>query len=182
MRTTPHLLATATVLAVFETASAHVLLDDPNGLEVLNPGDEFTVQWHVAIQHNTFAWDLEYSTDGGASWKEIALALAPGDITAGAMHSFPWTVPDDPGSLVRVRVKQDNTGQDYYDMSDADLTILPEPAGPAFVAGTLLLAALGSRRSRSRRSGVGVTRRRRGATLAQSCNQTNERRTDWETC
>lgn len=145
MRKSQLLLATVSVLAALE-ASAHVTLDEPNGGEVLDVGDPFTVEWHVAIQHDTIAWDLEYSTDGGGTWKEIAFALPPGNITAGAMHSYPWTVPDDPSPTVRVRVKQDNTGQDYYDMSNANLTILPEPSGSAFVAGAFLVLFLRSRR------------------------------------
>jgi len=147
MRKSELLLATVCVLAAWE-ASAHVTLDEPNGGEILDVGDTFAVEWNVAVEHDTIAWDLEYSTDGGATWKEIALALPPGDISTGAQHTFPWTVPDDPSDRVRVRVKQDNTDEDYYDESDEDVEILPEPASEALLTGALLVGYLGTRRRR----------------------------------
>jgi mono/diheme cytochrome c family protein len=119
------LLIGGAMIAVVDSASAHVLLDDPNGGELLPAGADYTVEWHVHIQHNTIGWDLEYSTDGGGSWKSIAPGLPAGDITEGAIHTYDWNVPDDASTSVRVRVKQDNTGQDYYDTSDANLEIEP---------------------------------------------------------
>jgi len=58
---------------------------------------------------------------------------AYGDTAAGSLHSFTWTVPDDPSTTVRVRVRQDNTGTDYFDVSDADLAI--EGQGMIFADG-----------------------------------------------
>jgi len=108
---------------------AHVQLDDPNGGEVLTAGDQIEVRWHVLIQHNLDNWDLWYSTDGdGGPWIPIATDLPAGDGTPGAMQSHLWTVPDEDSGQVRVRVRQDNLGTDYLDISDADLTILPSSA------------------------------------------------------
>ena len=118
------LLPLALVLAA--PAAAHVLLDDPNGGEVLTAGDQVLIRWHVDIEHNLENWDLWYSTTGDSGpWISIATDLPPGDPTAGAPHSHLWTVPVEDSSQVRVRVRQDNFGMDYYDVSDADLTIDP---------------------------------------------------------
>ena len=118
-------VAIGAMVAVAEAAGAHVLLDLPNGGEVLPAGANYTIQWNVDVPHGTIGWDLEYSTDGGASWKAIVAGLPPGDLTRGAIHTYDWNVPDDASTAVRVRVKQDNTGDDYYDQSDASLEIQP---------------------------------------------------------
>ena len=69
-------------------------------------------------------WDLWYSVTGpGGPWIEIAADLPPGDISAGSIHTYDWTVPGLESNQVRVRVRQDNDGTDYEDVSDGDLTI-----------------------------------------------------------
>ena len=129
MRHTP--TATLTIMALFTVTAlvggplaAHVTLDSPNGGEILAVGEVVTVEWTVAIQHNTENFDLWYSISGpNGPWIPIALDLAVGDPTAGSVHTFQWIVPIDPSQQVRVRVQQDNGGIDYEDVSDDDLTI-----------------------------------------------------------
>ncbi len=112
---------------------AHVGLDSPNGDEALTVGSEFTIQWHVAIQHNTLDWDLWYSIDSNdGPWQEIALDLPAGNISEGAVHSFDWTVPDVVSSDAWVRVRQDNAGDDYFDVSDASFSIIADAGGGDF--------------------------------------------------
>ena len=149
------LVASAAVAS--SAANAHVLLDEPNGGELLMANTVFPIEWHVDIQHNTIGWDLEYSTDGGGSWQVIALGLPPGDVTEGAAHSYAWTVPNDPSDRVRVRVKQDNTGQDYYDTSDADLTLVG-PACAVPLPAVVLSSGLGLWRGRPRSQREGAER------------------------
>ena len=118
------------VVASGSEARAHVDLDAPNGGEVLQVGSAFTIEWHVAIEHNTLDWDLWYSTTGSnGPWMPIAADLPAGDTTRGAPHSFEWTIPDTPSDEVRVRVRQDNSDTDYEDISDANLTIGAAPPG-----------------------------------------------------
>ncbi|MCA9322356.1 MAG: hypothetical protein KDB53_16560 [Planctomycetes bacterium] len=114
-------------LIVASVASAHVHLVAPNGGEAFRGGSPITIQWQVVISHGTQGWDLEYSLQGASGpWAPLALGLAPGDIQAGAVHSFVWT----PGSLdtttARIRVRQVNTGMNYEDISDQDFSIRSE--------------------------------------------------------
>ena len=131
-RKTRTLAMASVALAVLgSTSRAHVLLDAPNGGEVLTVGEVFTVEWHVHIPHNLQNWDLLYSTTGDSGpWIPIATDLPPGSPAAGDPHYFDWTVPDTPSTEVRVRVVMDNATSDYFDISDADLTIqsgCPQP-------------------------------------------------------
>jgi hypothetical protein len=102
----------------------HVDLDAPNGGESFDVGEVVTVQWHVAIQHNTIDWDLWYSIDGPSGpWTTIVADLPAGDPTEGAVHTFDWIVPNDVDETVWVRVRQDNNGKDYFDVSDNPFAI-----------------------------------------------------------
>jgi hypothetical protein len=49
--------------------------------------------------------------------------MPPGDPSAGSKHSYSWTIPDAITDQARVRVRQDNSGVDYEDISDADFSI-----------------------------------------------------------
>lgn len=117
--------ATLLIIAALGSAlAAHVTLDAPNGGEVLTIGDEVVIEWTLAIQHNTENWDLWYSISGAnGPWIPIVADLPLGDPAAGSVHTFLWVVPVDPSEQVRVRVRQDNSGLDYEDISDDDLTI-----------------------------------------------------------
>lgn len=107
-----------------DAARAHVILDEPNGAEVLDAGSVFTIEWHIQIAHFLLNWDLWYSTTGAAGpWISIVEDLPPGSQAVGSVHTYDWTVPDDPSNQIRVRVRMDNNGKDYFDISNADLTI-----------------------------------------------------------
>jgi len=115
-------------------AAAHVELDLPNGAELIDAGSVYTVTWHVAKEHNLLNWDLWFSSSGASGpWIPIATDLPPGDPSTGSIHTFDWTVPATPSAQVRVRVQQDNAGEDYEDSSDADLSIL---MGPRLITGS----------------------------------------------
>jgi len=112
------------ILVVAGTVNAHVMLDHPSGGEILGAGTVAVIEWHVIIGHATLDWDLWYSVTGpGGPWIEIAADLPPGDTSAGSVHTYDWTVPGLESNQVRVRVRQDNDGTDYEDVSDGDLTI-----------------------------------------------------------
>ncbi len=101
------------------TLLAHVELDYPVGGETFNPGQTVTIQWHIAIPHNTLNWDLLYSLDGGNSWEAIQM-----DLPAGSL-SYNWIVPSNITSQARVSVIQDNSGTDYQDESTNFNIVLP---------------------------------------------------------
>lgn len=121
-----------TVLAAALCAAplcAHVHLLAPNGGEILRAGAVTVIRWEVSVQHDTQNWDLWYSVSGAnGPWLPIAMDLPPGNISRGARHEYRWTVPATASTQVRVRVRQDNSGLDYEDISDSDLTITV-PAG-----------------------------------------------------
>ncbi len=137
-------------LVVTNTASAHVVLDLPNGGEVLQAGTTYTVEWHVLIEHDLQNWDLWYSFDGGV-FTPIATDLPAGDPTAGSIHTFEWTVPNTPTAQGVIRVQQDNSAQDYTDESNAVFTIeagvpvgVPTVSAWGVAAMTLLVMTAGT--------------------------------------
>jgi hypothetical protein len=120
----------ASLAALTQPCRAHVGLLAPNGGEVLVVGSTFTIQWQILVPHNTLNWDLEYSISGPSGpWLPIAIDLPVG------MTSYQWTVPNTPSTQVRVRVTQDNSGTDYTDVSDSDLTIAAAAAYTSFGQG-----------------------------------------------
>lgn len=126
------------MLGVAGIANAHVQLDQPNGGEVLEAGTVSVIEWHILIGHATIDWDLWYSVTGpNGPWIEIAADLPPGDITAGAIHTLDWFVPAVESDQVRVRVRQDNSGNDYLDVSDGDLEITAVLFGDGFESGSV---------------------------------------------
>lgn len=109
---------------------AHVELDNPLGGETYIVGQTVTIQWHIAIPHNTLNWDVLLSTDGGATWAFIQMDLPPGSL------SYSWIVPDNITSQARVSVIQDNSGQDYQDES-MNFAIQAPPMLPFIVLGAI---------------------------------------------
>ena len=119
-------LVAAVVLASSATAArAHVRLDAPNGGEQLEVGSVFTIRWTILIAHNLQNWDLWYSTTGSnGPWTPLAMNLPPGSGAVGSVHTYNWTIPDVVDPSVWVRVRMDNSGMDYYDVSNAPFSIV----------------------------------------------------------
>ncbi len=114
----------AAVILASATAQAHVHLLGPNGGEVFGGGAPVNIQWQVVIHHSTVGWDLEYSLNGAAGpWMPIVLGLAPGNIQAGAIHSYLWNAPLVTTSSLRIRVRMVNNGTNYLDISDGNITV-----------------------------------------------------------
>ena len=105
-------------------AYGHVRLIVPNGGEELEVGTVFTIEWTILIQHNQLNWDLWYSTTSSTGpWTQIVMNLPPGSFNVGSVHTYDWTIPDDPDDSVWVRVRMDNAGTDYYDVSNGGFRI-----------------------------------------------------------
>jgi hypothetical protein len=112
------------------TLSAHVELDNPLGGETFIVGQTVTIEWHIAIPHNTLNWDVLFSSDGGATWAFIQMDLPVGSL------SYSWVVPDIITSQARVSVIQDNSGTDYQDES-MNFTIQAPSMLPFIVSGAI---------------------------------------------
>ncbi len=134
----PDRMAMAVLIAALAAvpASAHVILDAPNGGEQLEEGSAFTVTWHILIAHDLQNWDLWYSTEGAnGPWISIAQNLPAGSGQAGSVHTYDWTVPDAADDTVWVRVRMDNSGADYYDVSNAPFSIMLPPTTKQVIVG-----------------------------------------------
>ena len=117
-------LVAGVLLAVVGPAYGHIRLIVPNGGERLDVGSVFTIEWTILIQHNQLNWDLWYSTSGPTGpWIPIVMKLPAGDRSVGSVHRYEWAVPDAVSRRVRVRVRMDNAGTDYEDISDRNLRI-----------------------------------------------------------
>ncbi len=142
------LALSATLAMIAGSASAHITLLNPNGGETLTFGDLFSMEWRIDIAHNQQNWDLWYSTEGPTGgWVEIAMDLAPGATNPGSIHSFDWTIPEVLADEVWVRVRMDNAGTDYFDVSNASFSIVPAPGMLSFLA----IAPIAGLRRRTRR-------------------------------
>ena len=131
------LLTIGALLAVTTPVVAHVHVDTPNGGEVLEVGSDYTVTWHIVIAHTPQNWDLWYSTRGSEGpWTPIQMDLPPGSGAVGSVHTYDWTIPAEAVSdQVRVRVRMDNRGTDYEDISDEDFTVVEPSLTSVFMRG-----------------------------------------------
>ncbi len=124
-------VAAGFTLLFAQAVQAHVDLQYPTGGEILDVGSTVTILWDDVIPHGSANYDLWYSTSGAnGPWQEIAADLL---FPAGTAYFFDWTVPDTPSEHVRVRVRQDNSGPDYEDISGSDITIVAGIAGEKVV-------------------------------------------------
>ena len=123
------LVGLAVVLGLFASpAQGHVNLLAPNGGEEMEgcPPPTFTITWKILIFHNQLNWDLWYSTNSAVGpWISIIQNLPPGSSAVGSIHTYNWTVPPVAADTVWVRVRMDNSGTDYYDVSNLPFSITP---------------------------------------------------------
>ncbi len=92
----------------------------PNGNETLRVGQTYTITWETyALSKPVLMVILQYSTDGGSSWKPIKtfLRIDP--------KRYSWRVPNDPSPNCKVRVVlRDFSGKVVaVDESDSPFTI-----------------------------------------------------------
>ena len=97
------------------TIVAPVQIIYPNGGEVLNAHDVFTLTYSKAPY--VTAVNLSYSVDGGVNWTSIATNQSGG--------SYNWTIPNLPSAQALVRV-QDMNVSCRVDQSDAVFEIVSE--------------------------------------------------------
>ncbi|MFT6855365.1 MAG: hypothetical protein ACJA0X_001339, partial [Cyclobacteriaceae bacterium] len=88
----------------------------PNGGEVLEAGDDYTITWTVQNTPTTDQLSIAHSIDGGANYTEIANG------TVSTFNgSYSWSVPFEVGTNNKIRVT--NTTADVADESNANFTI-----------------------------------------------------------
>jgi hypothetical protein len=105
-------------ISVTSPAADAITVTSPNGGETLTAGDSETITWTWSGGFSTV--NIDYSTNGGSSWTNIASGTA----NDGA---YAWTVPAAATTQGRVRV----SGGTATDMSNANFTI-EVPAGSGY--------------------------------------------------
>ena len=99
---------------VYEIISENLTLTYPNAGERFVPGETESIHWDAT---NTLAdFDLEYSTDNGASWNTITTVAS--DVT-----NYGWTVPNSVTGDALVRISSGG----FSDMSDERFSIASLP-------------------------------------------------------
>ncbi len=93
-------------------------LTSPNGAEEWEKGYTHSITWKSA---GTIANDimLKYSVDG-STWKSI-------DSGQPATGSYPWSVPNDVSTTVKIKVYSFSAEAAIYDVSDSNFTIAANP-------------------------------------------------------
>ena len=128
-RFSKRLTLVAVLFVIAGPAQGHTLLLNPNGGEVMEIGSVFTVRWQVTGgNYNPLNWDLWYSTNSNVGpWIPLATNLPPGSGANGSIHSYNWTIPALIDDSIWVRVRMDNAGADYFDVSNAPFSIVAVP-------------------------------------------------------
>ena len=109
-----------------QSASAHVIINSPDGGETLTGGASHLIEWEPAVApHDTQRFEVFYSTaSADGPWTSIAGNVPPGNLAIGSLHSFSWTVPSVTDASAWIRVRQENVvDADYEDVSDGSFAI-----------------------------------------------------------
>ncbi|MBC8144324.1 MAG: hypothetical protein H7X80_01995 [bacterium] len=105
-------VAESGIFSIIEpVASVRILR--PNGGETYTSGDPIVISWTSALITTV---SLQFTSDGGASWRDITGASA----LPAAQGSFVWTAALTPSTGYRVRV----IGGTIYDDSDNNFTVV----------------------------------------------------------
>jgi hypothetical protein len=96
----------------------------PNGGEVWNIGQNYSVRWQAQDNVGIDSIVIEYSTNSGNTWNYVTT-------TIGNDSSYLWTIPPTPSNRCRVRIRAfDRNNNIGDDISDANFTIY-DPEAPA---------------------------------------------------
>ncbi len=97
-----------------------VTLTAPNGAEVVNLGDPYSITWTSTGLTEATPLVVSYSTDGGNNYTEIGSGTV-----GGFAGKFDWTPGGDPTTTARIKVTVD--GDKATDQSDANFTVRIKP-------------------------------------------------------
>jgi hypothetical protein len=108
-----------------DTIPPTVTVLDPNGGESATAESYYAIQYSADDESGISHVDVYFSDDGGATYKAAARNEPVGT-------GFSWFVPNRPGGQSRIKVVAvDNAGNAGSDESDADFTLIGQPAGYA---------------------------------------------------
>jgi len=116
-------VAAGQTLEVFNYAN---IVFKPNGGEIFTVGQTMPVRWF--FNPNISAVKLEFSSNNGQSWQDIASSTANDGV-------FDWAAPNTISSQCLVRVSDASDG-DPMDVSNAVFTIITLPPPPAITSFT----------------------------------------------
>ncbi len=119
-----------TIRVPSQTPTLSVTLLSPNGGESFQPGQSVNIQWQSSGATNQ---RVQYSLDGGFTFIPIVTGLA------GTIQSTLWTIPTNiipagqtqVSALIRIFVRNENTGQELFDTSNSPFTIRAMTQTPA---------------------------------------------------
>jgi hypothetical protein len=115
----PYLTPTSAV----DTTPPTVEVLSPNGSEVLDAGDTVTISYSASDASGIAAISIDFSDDGGSSWRPLARNLTDSG-------SWSWFVPNRPGASNHIRVHAlDGAGNASFDDSDTMFTVSGLAAG-----------------------------------------------------
>ena len=100
-----------------EQISNSLTVTSPNGGQVWDVGSTHNITWSRSGNTGSSV-KLQYSTNGGSSWKSIHNAT-PND------GSYSWRIPDAPSTNCLVKVTS-TSNSSYYDISNSNFTIQAE--------------------------------------------------------
>lgn len=103
------------------TTTSTVTLTSPVGGELWTVADSHDITWTTS--GSVAQLKIEYSSDGGASYSNVITSS-----TSAASGSYTWTVPNDPGTSVRVRIT-DTSNSSVMDQSGSDFSIVAGGGG-----------------------------------------------------
>src|SRR5262249_38719826 len=102
----------------YDNQAPVVAVTAPNGGEFLAVGSVFGITWSASDNTGVANVDIDYSTDGGATYPNVIATAIPNS------GSYAWTVPNTPTAHARVRVTaHDVACLSTSDASDNDFAI-----------------------------------------------------------
>jgi len=99
----------------FNVVNPYVLVNLPNGGEILSAGNLYNIQWTGSVFSGLV--DIDYSIDNGATWQNIVSNYA-------TLGGFVWQVPNTPSANCKIRISESGNPA-VSDQSDAVFTITP---------------------------------------------------------
>lgn len=97
----------------------------PNGREMAQAGNQFTINWQSTDNTGVIQHDINLSTNGG---RTFSTTIVTG--LAGNAQQFVWSVPNLATNQARIQViARDAMGNSGMDISDADFTIIRSNSG-----------------------------------------------------
>ena len=117
---------------LFTIGGIGLTVTSPNGGEIWGAGEIDTIKW---ISSGIDTVKIEYTTNGGSSWNNIA-AKTPSD----GVH--PWTVPNTPSASCLVKISNIHGGSwdqsdSYFTISVKNVTITSPKGGEKWCAGDI---------------------------------------------